>query len=302
MLLLPLALRAQAPQLTPAQQYADSVQRADTVGSIVSPSLPTPNQSIETTVEYQPLQNTYLLRNKIGELDIESPYLMNAEEYKKYQERQFIRKYWQQKISEVEHDNEKKFDQCTVRVIERATGIKLDQTGTVDLAKGKTLTLKATVEPSTTTDKVVFTDDGSGFATVDSKTGVVTGVAIGKTVITATAGTKKATVTINVVRAPMEKVTGVKYSLNGDKSIKVEWARESTGYGDWYWLFCKQGSTEVFKKQTQNLTETIPADKLKSGQVYQITVQATHGQDQVHLTGDDEYEEGPVSDAVSLNY
>ena len=35
---------------------------------------------------------------------------MNAEEYKKYQERQFIRKYWQQKISEVEHDNEKKFD------------------------------------------------------------------------------------------------------------------------------------------------------------------------------------------------
>ena len=110
LLLLPLALRAQVPQLTPAQQHADSVQRADTVGSIVSPSLPTPNQSIETTVEYQPLQNTYLLRNKIGELDIESPYLMNAEEYKKYQERQFIRKYWQQKISEVEHDNEKKFD------------------------------------------------------------------------------------------------------------------------------------------------------------------------------------------------
>ncbi|MBQ7698000.1 MAG: cell surface protein SprA [Paludibacteraceae bacterium] len=110
-LLLPLAVKAQEPQLTPAQVRADSVQRADSVGSIVSSSLPaTPDQTVETTIEYQPLQNTYLLRNKIGELDIESPYLMNAEEYKQYQERQFIRKYWQQKIGEVEHNNEKKFD------------------------------------------------------------------------------------------------------------------------------------------------------------------------------------------------
>ncbi len=211
-------------------------------------------------------------------------------------------KVGQTTITATSKDNDKKFDQCVVKVIERATGIKLDQTGTVDLVEGKTLTLKATVEPTTTTDTVVFSDDGTGFATVDSKTGVVTGKAVGKTVITATAGSKKATVTINVVRAPLAKVTGVKYSLNVDKSVSVEWAKESTGYGDWYWLYCKQGNTEIYKIQTQNLTETIPADKLKSGQVYQITVQATLGKDESHLTGDYEFEEGPVSDAVSLNY
>lgn len=204
-------------------------------------------------------------------------------------------------VTATSKETDAKFAKCVVTVKDPATGITLDQTGTVDLVVGKSLTLKATVEPATTTDKVEFTSDKADIATVSS-TGVVTGKAIGKAVITAKAGSKTATVTINVVRAPMAKVTGVKTILNDDRSVNVEWAAESTGYGDHYWVFCKQGDTVIDKIQTTGTTATISADKLKSNQVYQITVQATHGQDPAHLTGNDEYEEGPVSDAVSLNY
>ena len=92
------------------EQSTEQQQIVDTVGSIVAQGLNTPDSAVVTTVEYQPAANQYLLRTKIGDLDIESPYLMTPEEYKAYTEREFIRKYWQQKIGEVPHDNEKKFD------------------------------------------------------------------------------------------------------------------------------------------------------------------------------------------------
>ncbi len=107
---LPCLLEAQVSLPAPQSTHSDSIQKTDTLGSIVSTQLPTPNESVETVVEYQPDRNAYLLRTKIGDMDIENPYWMTPEEYKQYQERQFIHQYWQQKISEVEHDNEKKFD------------------------------------------------------------------------------------------------------------------------------------------------------------------------------------------------
>jgi len=66
--------------------------------------------NITTSVEYQPETGTYVLRTKIGEVEITTPYMMTQDEYNQYAERQIMHKYWQQKIGEVEHNNETKFD------------------------------------------------------------------------------------------------------------------------------------------------------------------------------------------------
>lgn len=71
---------------------------------------PIPLNDIQTAVEYQPETGTYLMRTKIGDVEVATPYLLTQEEYNQYAERQIMHRYWQQKISEVEHNNEKKFD------------------------------------------------------------------------------------------------------------------------------------------------------------------------------------------------
>ena len=66
--------------------------------------------NVTSTVEYDAATGCYVMRTRIGDVDIATPYMMTMEEYRSWSERQQMGKYWQQKISEVEHDNEKKFD------------------------------------------------------------------------------------------------------------------------------------------------------------------------------------------------
>ncbi len=66
--------------------------------------------NVTTTVEYQPDNGIYIIRTRIGDTDVSTPYMLTQEEYNHYSERQLMHKYWQQKISEVEHNNERKFD------------------------------------------------------------------------------------------------------------------------------------------------------------------------------------------------
>jgi cell surface protein SprA len=66
--------------------------------------------NVTTTVEYDAALGCYVLRTRIGDVDIATPYMMTMDEYRAYSERQQMGQYWQQKISEVEHDNERKFD------------------------------------------------------------------------------------------------------------------------------------------------------------------------------------------------
>ena len=66
--------------------------------------------NVKTSVEYDTRTGYYVVHTRIGDVDISTPYLMTDEEYKSYSERQEMSKYWQQKIGEVEHDNERKFD------------------------------------------------------------------------------------------------------------------------------------------------------------------------------------------------
>ena len=66
--------------------------------------------NVKTSIEYDPLTGYYVMHTRIGDVDIATPYLMTSDEYRAYSERETMGKYWQSKISEVEHDNEKKFD------------------------------------------------------------------------------------------------------------------------------------------------------------------------------------------------
>ena len=86
-----------------AQNYGELMQPTSSM------DLQDPN-NISTTVEYQPESGTYVIRTKMGDTDITTPYMLTQEEYNHFAERQIMHKYWQQKIGEVEHNNEKKFD------------------------------------------------------------------------------------------------------------------------------------------------------------------------------------------------
>ena len=66
--------------------------------------------NITTTVEYQPETGTYIIRTKMGDTDVTTPYMLTQDEYNQFSERQIMHQYWQKKIGEVEHNNEKKFD------------------------------------------------------------------------------------------------------------------------------------------------------------------------------------------------
>ncbi len=74
-----------------------------------SMNIPAP-ENIQTDVVYDPTHGCYVMHTRIGETDITTPYLMTDQEYKDYTEKQQMHQYWQAKISEVSHDNEKKFD------------------------------------------------------------------------------------------------------------------------------------------------------------------------------------------------
>ena len=86
-----------------AQNYGELVQPASSI------DLQNPD-NITTTVEYQPETGTYIIRTRMGDTDLTTPYMLTQDEYNHYAERQMMQKYWQQKIGEVEHNNETKFD------------------------------------------------------------------------------------------------------------------------------------------------------------------------------------------------
>ena len=66
--------------------------------------------NVKTTIEYDAAQGCYVVRTRIGDVEIATPYMMTEDEYRAYSERQQMGRYWQEKISTIEHDNEAKFD------------------------------------------------------------------------------------------------------------------------------------------------------------------------------------------------
>lgn len=106
--------------------------------------------------------------------------------------------------------------ECTITVTAPATKITLNTTRQ-KLKAGKSFTLKATVAPADTTDKVVWSSNNTKVATVSSN-GTVKALKAGTAVITVKAGNVKATCTVTVAN-PVVKVSGVKLAATPSRSI-----------------------------------------------------------------------------------
>lgn len=106
---------------------------------------------------------------------------------------------------------------CTVTVKVPASKVTLN-TKQIYMVKGKSVNVKATVTPSDTTDKTSWSTSNKKVATV--KNGKISAKKTGKATITVKAGSKKATVKVNVV-SKAKKAT--KVTLNKKKAtLKVK--------------------------------------------------------------------------------
>ena len=84
------------------------------------------------------------------------------------------------------------------------TGLKKS----VNVSKGKTYTLKPTLDPITSQEKVTYSSSNTKVATVNIK-GVITGKAAGTAKITVKSGSKKVTITVKVAKVKTKKLSGV---------------------------------------------------------------------------------------------
>ncbi len=92
-----------AVRRTRTNNYEDLIRPASNL------DLPDPD-NMRTEVVYQPESGYYVIHTKVGDVDIATPYLLTDQEYQRYSEQVQMHQYWRQKISEVEHNNERKFD------------------------------------------------------------------------------------------------------------------------------------------------------------------------------------------------
>ena len=98
-----------------------------------------------------------------------------------------------------------------------ATAVEISQGDEYLLGLDKTAALKATVTPKNTKDKVVWSTDNAGIATVDADTGVVKGISEGKATITATAGNVSDSIEVAVGKIPATNVV-----IKNEDKITIE--------------------------------------------------------------------------------
>ena len=90
-------------------------------------------------------------------------------------------------------------DSITVHVVTSATSVTITEGASIDLEKNHSTTLHATAAPNDTTDEIVWSSNKTDIVSINSETGALTALKAGQATITATAGTKTATITVNVV-------------------------------------------------------------------------------------------------------
>lgn len=100
--------------------------------------------NISTQVEYDPVTGLYFFRNKVGDMDIVTPYSMTEDEYMDYSMKQSMREYWKERAaSEVATDKDKKFSLTNIQIGLGASdkvfgpgGVQVKMQGSVELLFG----------------------------------------------------------------------------------------------------------------------------------------------------------------------
>ncbi len=109
-------------------------------------------------------------------------------------------------------------DTATVKVLHPVTAVTLSETQ-VSVQAGETHRVTATVMPDNGEWKVTWSSSDSGVATVDGN-GVITAVSVGTATITATAGGKSASATVNVTGRTLTVSTIV--TLRGLQGVSMD--------------------------------------------------------------------------------
>ncbi len=168
------------------------------------------------------------------------------------------------------------------------TEISLDQTE-VTAEIGDSLTLKASRQPSNTTDRTTWSSSDPSVAAVSSK-GKLTAVGTGSAVITATAGKVSASCTVTVT--PSETmVSKLKLTSTGNYTLTF-----SANGADSYDIYRSEDGTEgSFVKIGSSTDGTYTDTAALSGQNYCYRVIASADRGGAHLTGE-------VSNTVRTDY
>ena len=150
------------PPPPPAPQYIGSSRIPDSVilpSGTVSPTIPrnyedyagqeyaadleTP-ENIKTTAEYDPGLGMYVIRTKVGDREIVTPYLMTTEQYDNWQLRKSLQDYYRQRNSVAAEDKDKQpfnildmnFALGPLEKIFGPGGVQLRTQGSVQVAMG----------------------------------------------------------------------------------------------------------------------------------------------------------------------
>ena len=103
-------------------------------------------ENISRVIEYDPETNTYIMRSKVGDIEIGTPYLLSPEEYQNYYMQESLRKYWQSQNETQEGDAKKKrtpfsltdmnFDLGPAEKIFGPGGVKIKTQGFAEISFG----------------------------------------------------------------------------------------------------------------------------------------------------------------------
>ena len=138
----------------------------------------------------------------------------------------------------------------------------------VSVVKGKSLTLKPTLEPVNSPEKITYTSSNKKVATVSAK-GVVKGVKPGTAKITVKSGSKKVVVRVKVTGVKTTKLSGVPAAKSVSKGktfkIKAEAAPKNTSEKITYTSSNKKVATVTAKGVVKGLRKGTATITVKSG-------------------------------------
>ena len=126
--------------------------------------------NIKTTIEYDVKTNRYILRTKVGDLDIATPMTLTPEEYQDYSLKRSIQAYYREKYAkEYEEETNKKFSltdmQFDIGPADRIFGpggVKIKTQGTAEVTLGlKTSNTKNPSLPERSRKRTYFNFDES---------------------------------------------------------------------------------------------------------------------------------------------
>lgn len=100
-------------------------------------------KNTQTTIEYDDVTGNYVMRTKVGDMDISTPFVMSGQEYRQYSMRRDMNNYWKEKNRNALENYEDKFDLTDMKFSLGAAdkvfgpgGVQIKTTGTAEITFG----------------------------------------------------------------------------------------------------------------------------------------------------------------------